>query len=88
MKVKIRKCANPKCSELIGILERPNKKYCSLGCKNKTHNDRNSKKNTNWRDILEKYYNQPKESFLSLDRWLEQNYYPPKEIKIKKNKKL
>jgi hypothetical protein len=88
MKVRIRKCANPKCSELIGVLERPNKKYCSLECKNKTHNDRNSKNNMSWAKVLDKYHDLPSEPFVPFPRWLEQNYYPPKEIKIKKNKKL
>lgn len=84
MAIRIRKCANPRCSDIIGSTERPNKKFCSQDCKTQTHNDRNSKKNLSWSKILEKYYCQPKESFLSLDKWLEQNYYPPREIKNKK----
>ena len=83
-KVSIRKCDNPKCSKLISINERANKKYCSEDCKNKTHNDRNSKKNTSWKKILDQYYSQEKSEFISLDKWLEENYHPPREIKTKK----
>ena len=84
MKVKIRKCANPKCSEIIGVLERPNKKYCSLDCKNKKHNDTNSKKNISWDKVLDKYNELPTEAFIPFPRWLKDNYYPPREIKFKK----
>jgi hypothetical protein len=84
MATRIRKCANPKCADIIGINERPNKKYCSEDCKNQAHNDKNSKANRSWSKILERYYAQSKECFLSLDKWLEQNYYPPREIKNKK----
>ena len=84
MATRIRKCANPKCSDIISILERPNKKYCSEMCKTKAHNDNNKKGLISWEKVLERYYSQPKELFLSLDKWLEQNYYPPRIIKQKK----
>ncbi len=84
MEVKIRKCANPRCPDIIGTTERPNKKYCSDNCKNKAHNDRNSKKNTSWAKVLNKYDELPKETFVPFPKWLEENYYPPREIKNKK----
>jgi hypothetical protein len=84
MATKIRKCANPKCSDIIGTLERPNKKYCSEMCKTRAHNDKNSKEYRSWGKVFEEYYDQSKETFISLDRWLKQNYYPPRIIKQKK----
>ena len=84
MATKIRKCSNPKCSCIIGTLERPNKKYCSEMCKTRAHNDKNSKNNVSWKKILDKYYSQEKSEFTSLDKWLEENYYPPRIIKQKK----
>lgn len=84
MEVRIRKCANPRCSDIIGISERPNKKYCSEDCKNKAHNDRNSKKNLSWDKILDKYADLPNDSFIPFPKWLEENYYPPRIIKQKK----
>jgi len=84
MATRIRKCANPRCSDIIGGTERPDKKFCSQECKTQTHNERNSKKNLSWSKVIEKYNSQPKESSLPLDKWLELNYYPPREIKNKK----
>lgn len=82
--VKIRKCANPKCADIIGINERPNKKYCSEDCKNKAHNDKNSKANRSWDKILDAYNNLPTEALPPFPIWLKENYYPPREIKNKK----
>ncbi len=84
MAIRIRKCANPRCSDIIGSTERPNKKFCSQDCKTQTHNDRNSKKNLSWAKVLDKYNDLPSEPFVPFPKWLEQNYYPPREIKNKK----
>jgi hypothetical protein len=84
METRIRKCANSKCATVIPASERANKKFCSETCKNRAHNEDNKKGKVTWNKILDKYYAQPKESFLSLDKWLEQNYYPPRIIKNKK----
>jgi predicted nucleic acid-binding Zn ribbon protein len=82
--VKIRKCANPRCAKLIPASERPNKKYCSEDCKNKTNNDKNSKKNMNWDKILDRYSDLPNEPFIPFSKWLKESYYTPREIKQKK----
>ena len=84
MATKIRKCANPKCSDIIGTLERPNKKYCSEDCKNQAHNSKNKKGLITWDKVLDKYDELPKEEFVSLPKWLKENYYPPRIIKQKK----
>jgi hypothetical protein len=69
---------------MIALTERPNKKFCSKECKNKAHNDRNSKNNTSWDKILDKYADLTSEPFVPLSKWLKENYYPPREIKHKK----
>ena len=84
MEIRIRKCANPKCADIIGIKERPNKKFCSQECKTKVHNDRNSKKNISWDKIFDRYNDLPSEPFIPFPRWLKENYYIPREIKQKK----
>ena len=84
METNIRKCANNKCAKIIGVFERPNKKYCSEKCKNKANNNNNSKDNRKWESVFEKYNNLPSETFIAFPRWLSDNYYPPREIKIKK----
>lgn len=80
----IRKCANPRCSDIIGISERPNKKYCSQGCKTNAHNDKLKKGTTTWDKILDKYSEMPTEIFVPFPKWLKENYYPPRIIKQKK----
>lgn len=84
METKIRKCFNPKCSNIIGVSERPNKKFCSENCKNKAHNQINKKGILNWDKILDRYDELPKETFVPFTKWLEENYYPPRIIKNKK----
>jgi hypothetical protein len=80
----IRKCANPRCSDIIGSRERPNKKFCSIDCKNKAHNDKNSKEYRAWSRLFESYDTRKEDLFLSFKEWLEKNYYVPREIKHKK----
>jgi len=84
MGILIRKCANPKCSEIIGISERPNKKFCSQDCKNKSHNLNSKKGVITWDKVLDKYDELPKENPVSLPKFLKENYYPPRIIKQKK----
>ena len=55
METRIRKCFNPKCANIIGVKERPNKKFCSENCKNKSHNQINKKGMFTWDKILDKY---------------------------------
>ena len=88
MAIKIRKCFNPRCAEIIDKEERPNKKFCSQDCKNKTHNDNKRKGNFTWDKVLEKYNDLPSEPFIAFPRWLKENYYPPREIKNKKNNNI
>jgi len=80
----IRKCANPMCADIIGTSERPNKKFCSKDCKNKAHNLNSKKGNISWDKVLDKYDELPKETFVSLPKFLKENYYPPRIIKQKK----
>lgn len=82
----IRKCANARCADIIGIDERPNKKYCSESCKNKANNDKNKKGRITWDSIIEKYDGSTSETFnpIALHKWLKENYYPPRIIKQKK----
>jgi hypothetical protein len=84
MEVRIRKCANPKCADIIGIKERPNKKFCSQECKTKAHNFTNKKGIVTWDKILDNYNELPNEPFIAFPRWLKENYYPPRIIKQKK----
>ena len=82
--IRIRKCANPKCSDIIGVWERPNKKYCSQDCKTQAHNDLIKLEKVTWEKIIERHNNiseKTEETFLI---WLTKNYYPPKRIKIKR----
>ena len=51
----IRKCANPRCSDIIGTSERKNKKFCSQECKTRAHNESQKKGQVTWNKILEKY---------------------------------
>jgi hypothetical protein len=80
----IRKCANPMCSDIIGTSERPNKKFCSQDCKNKAHNLNSKKGVITWDKVLDKYDELPKETPVSLPKFLKENYYPPRIIKQKK----
>jgi hypothetical protein len=84
METKIRKCFNPKCANIIGISERPNKKFCTENCKNKAHNQLNKKGMVTWNKILDKYEELPTEIFIPFPKWLKENYYPPRIIKNKK----
>jgi hypothetical protein len=80
----IRKCANPKCPDIIGLAERPNKKFCSPYCKTQAHNNTIKKGVITWDKILEKYAELPSEPFIPFPKWLQENYYPPRIIKQKK----
>ena len=80
----IRKCANPMCADIIGTSERPNKKFCSQDCKNKSHNLNSKKGVITWDKVLDKYDELPKENPVSLPKFLKENYYPPRIIKQKK----
>lgn len=80
----IRKCANPRCSDIIGTMERPNKKFCSQECKTQAHNDTQKKGQVTWDKILERYNELPSEPFVPFPKWLKENYYPPRIIKQKK----
>jgi hypothetical protein len=80
----IRKCANPMCADIIGVSERPNKKYCSQDCKNKAHNSNSKKGVVTWDSILENYEGLSSETFVPFPKWLKENYYPPRIIKQKK----
>lgn len=84
MAIKIRKCANPKCADIIGSFERPNKKFCSQECKTRLHNDNSNKRIVTWDKILERYSDLPSEIFIPFPKWLKENYYPPRIIKQKK----
>jgi hypothetical protein len=84
MATRIRKCANPRCSDIIGTTERPNKKFCSQECKTKAHNDTNKKGQVTWDKILDRYNDLPSEPFIPFPRWLKENYYSPRIIKQKK----
>ena len=84
MAIRIRKCANPKCADIIGISERANKRFCSHECKTKAHNDNNSKSQRTWTKILDKFDDPTTETFTPFTKWLIENYYPPREIKRKK----
>lgn len=84
METKIRKCFNSKCANLIGVSERPNKKFCSEACKNKAHNEESKKGKLTWDKVLEWYDNLPSETFIPFPKWLKENYYPPRIIKRKK----
>jgi hypothetical protein len=84
MPIRIRKCANPKCADIIGISERPNKKFCSVECKTKAYNETQKKGEVTWDKILEKYNELPSELFIPFPKWLKENYYPPRIIKQKK----
>ena len=81
----IRKCANPRCSDIIGTSERKNKMFCSQECKTRAHNESQKKGQVTWNKILEKYnqYLEEKGS-LSFSYWLQKKYYPPRIIKQKK----
>jgi hypothetical protein len=84
MEVRIRKCANPRCANTIGVSERANKKFCSEDCKNKAHNDKNKKGKISWDKILDEYNDMPSEPFIPFPKWLKENYYTPRKIKNKK----
>jgi hypothetical protein len=84
MAVRIRKCGNPKCADIIGISERPNKKFCNVNCKTQAHNSEFKKGVVTWDKILDKYNDLPSEPFVPFPRWLKENYYPPRIIKQKK----
>jgi hypothetical protein len=88
MAIKIRKCANPKCADIVGSFERTNKKYCSVECKTRFHNDSIKKGVVTWDKIMDKYLDKyddmPTDIFHSLPKWLKENYYPPRIIKQKK----
>lgn len=84
MGIRIRKCANPRCADIIGLSERPNKKFCSQNCKYKAHNDSTKKGQITWDKILDKYNDLPTEPFIPFPKWLKENYYPPRIIKQKK----
>lgn len=84
MEIRIRKCANTRCADIIGSNERVDKKYCSKLCKSKVHNDKNKKGRVTWENILEKYEDLPSETFVPFPKWLKENYYPPRLIKNKK----
>lgn len=84
MEIWIRKCANPKCSDIIGIKERPNKKFCSKNCKTQAHNEKSKKVFISWDKVLDRYDELPKETFVPFPKWLKENYYPPRIIKQKK----
>jgi hypothetical protein len=84
MATRIRKCANPRCSDIIGTAERPNKKFCSKDCKTQAHNDKFKKGVITWDKVLDRYDELPKETFIPLPKWLKENYYPPRIIKQKK----
>jgi hypothetical protein len=80
----IKKCANPTCADIIGRLERPNKKFCSQECKTRYHNDNSKKGVVTWEKILDNYKDLPSEPFIPFPKWLKENYYPPRVIKQKK----
>jgi hypothetical protein len=84
MAIRIRKCANPRCADIIGISERPNKKFCSVDCKTKAHNDTHRKGQVTWDKILDNYNELSSEAFITFPKWLKENYYPPRIIKNKK----
>lgn len=84
MSIRIRKCANPKCSDIISIQDRANKKFCSKDCKTQSHNEKVKKVFITWDKILDRYDELPKDKFVSLTKWLKVNYYPPRIIKQKK----
>ena len=84
MAIRIRKCANPKCADIIGISERPNKKVCSIECKTKAHNNSQKKGQVTWDKILDNYADLPSETFIPFPKWLKENYHPPRIIKNKK----
>lgn len=83
MAILIKKCANPKCADIIGLSERKDKKFCSKECKTKVHNEKNKIDNSNWDKVLDKYGDLPIEPFIPFPRWLKENYYPPRIIKKK-----
>jgi hypothetical protein len=80
--VRIRKCASPICSDIIGVWERPNKKYCSQECKTKAHNRSAKYEVESWDKIIERYKSEKTET--TIISWLKENYYPPRKIKHKK----
>ena len=84
MAIKIRKCLNQKCANLIDVFQRLNKKYCSKKCKQQYHNHNNSVKNGSWEKVFENYNENITEDLNFLPNWLKQNYYPPRKIKNKK----
>jgi hypothetical protein len=84
METKIRKCFSSKCANMIGVSERPNKKFCSKDCKNKSHNEDKKKGMMTWEKVLDSYENLPIENFIAFPKWLKENYYPPRIIKRKK----
>ena len=84
MAIQIRKCANPRCADIIGISERPNKKFCSQECKTKAHNDTHKKGQVTWDKILDRYNDLPSEPFIPFPKWLKQNYHPPRIVKNNK----
>jgi hypothetical protein len=84
MAIRIRKCANPRCSDVISITERPNKKFCSQECKTQANNDKVKKGLITWDEVFDRYDELPKETFVPFPKWLKENYYPPRIIKQKK----
>lgn len=84
MAISIRKCANPRCADIIGRLERPNKKFCSIECKTQFHNHILKKGVVTWDKIMDRYNELPSEPFIPFPKWLKENYYPPRIIKQKR----
>jgi hypothetical protein len=84
MEIRIRKCAYPKCADIIGISERRDKKFCSKECKTRAHNDSLKKGKMTWQTVLDAYDDLPSEPFIAFPKWLNENYYPPRIIKQKK----
>ena len=77
-----RKCKLESCQNQIDSSERKNKVFCSDSCKNKYYNSFNKGVKQTWDNVIQ-LFNSIKTRGMSFEKWLTENYYPPKQKKPK-----